>query len=85
MKKEITLSDGTKVKLADNADEIARRGFDDARVEKGKGDRKYKQVQRDGEWIVVYCDNGKVVPGSGKYKTEDEAVKAIPKLQESLQ
>lgn len=85
LKKEITLSDGTKVKLADNADEIARRGFDDARVEKGKGDRKYKQVQRDGEWIVVYCDNGKVVPGSGKYKTEDEAVKAIPKLQESLQ
>ncbi len=76
----IDLKGGT-VHLADNAAEKAKKGFADARVVRGTGDRKYARVKRNGKWIVVYCTDGKQVPGTGKYDSAQDAQNAINKAQ----
>lgn len=76
LRNTIQLESGV-VKLADDADAKAKEGFDDARVIAGTGDRKYAKVVRNGKWIVVYCKDGKQVPGTGSFATQQEAQKLI--------
>lgn len=79
LRKYIPVGDGM-ASLADDADAKAKRGFDDARVEPGTGDRKYAKVQRNGKWVVVYCDNGQVVPGTGKHNSREAAQAEIDRI-----
>lgn len=73
---EIPLENGV-AKLADDADAKAKRGFRDAVVVRGSGDRKYAKVQRNGKWIIVFCEDGKQVPGTGQYNTREKAQSTI--------
>ena len=72
LRKYIPVGEGV-ASLADDADAKAKRGFDDAKVRPGTGDRQYAKVQRNGKWVIVYCDNNQVVPGTGKHDSREAA------------
>lgn len=76
---EIPLKSGT-ARLAADADAKAKKGFDDAKIVDGSGDRKYAKVQRNGKWVVVYCDTGELVPNTKEHNSFDEAQDEIDQM-----